>query len=196
MHQYIDRHEVAYARAHRLSPDNQLSSSKIIEFAMMLQPFIQDKLLKRIDGGRPPRSLWEAYHQALDLERKNQITKRYETAAQVSQISDCTLEENIEEIDAMELHPRNNNKRVFHGNNRINRNFGPVGRGSFCRGGQNVSQDRRQNRNFCSQYQDGPKPTKWDATFQAYDIDSKSLLEALKKLAAYNTLKYNETETN
>ena len=32
--------------------------------------------------------------------------------------------------------------------------------------------------------------------FQAYDTDSKSLLEALKKLAAYNTLKYNGPETN
>ena len=32
--------------------------------------------------------------------------------------------------------------------------------------------------------------------FQAYDIDSKSLLEALKKLAAYNTLKQNGLETN
>ena len=42
MRQYIVRHEVAHARAHRLSPDNQLSSSKIIEFAMTLQPNIQD----------------------------------------------------------------------------------------------------------------------------------------------------------
>ena len=40
------------------------------------------------------------------------------------------------------------------------------------------------------------KPTKWDTTFQAYNRDSKSLLEALKKLAAYNTLKYNGPETN
>ena len=62
MHQYIMRHEVAHARAHRLSPDDQLSSSEIIEFAMTLQPIIQDKLLKRIDGDRPPRSLREAYH--------------------------------------------------------------------------------------------------------------------------------------
>ena len=36
MRQYIMRHEVAYARTHRLSPDNQLSSSKIIEFTMTL----------------------------------------------------------------------------------------------------------------------------------------------------------------
>ena len=112
MHQYIMRHEVAHARAHRLSPDDQLSSSEIIEFVMTLQPIIQDKLLKRIDGNRPPRSLREAYHQALDLERKNQITKRYETTVQVSQISDCMLEENIDEIDAMGLHPRDNTKRV------------------------------------------------------------------------------------
>ena len=79
MPQYIMRHEVAHARAHRLSPDDQLSSSEIIEFTMTLQPIIQDKLLKRIDGDRPPRSLREAYHQVLDLERKNQITKRSET---------------------------------------------------------------------------------------------------------------------
>ena len=127
----------------------------------------------------------EAYHQALDLERKNQIMKRYETTVQVSQIPDCTLEEDIEEIDAMELHPRDNTKRVFHGNNRGNRNFGLVGRGSFGRGSQNGSQDRRQNfegnprgigrgvynqnqnKYFCSQYQDGAKPTKWDAMYQA-----------------------------
>ena len=214
MCQYIMRHEIAHARAHRLSPDNQCSSSKIIEFAMTLQPIIQDKLLKRIDGDRPPRSLREAYHQALDLERKNQIMKRYETTVPVSQISDCTLEEDIEEIGAMELCPRDNTKRVFHGNNRGNRNFGLVGRGSFGRGNRNSSQDRRQNfegnprgigrgvynqnqnKNFCSQYQDGAKPIKWDAMFQAYDIDSKSLLEALKKLAAYNTLKYNGPKTN
>ena len=34
MHQYIVRHEVAHTRAHRISPDDQISSSKIIEFAM------------------------------------------------------------------------------------------------------------------------------------------------------------------
>ena len=49
--------EVAHARAHRLSPDDQLSSSEIIAFTTTLQPFIQDKLLKRIDGDRPSRSL-------------------------------------------------------------------------------------------------------------------------------------------
>ena len=59
MHQYIMRHAVAHARAHRLSPDDQLSCSEIIEFTMTLQPIIQDKLLKRIDGDRPPRSLRE-----------------------------------------------------------------------------------------------------------------------------------------
>ena len=48
IHQYIIRHEVAHARTHRLSPDDQLSSSEIIEFAMTLQPVIQDKLLKKL----------------------------------------------------------------------------------------------------------------------------------------------------
>ena len=105
-------------------------------------------------------------------------------------------------------------QRVFYGNDRGNRNFGLVGRGSYGRGSRNGSQDRRQNfegnprgigrgvynqnqkKNFHSQYQDEVKPTRWDATFQVHDIDSKSLLEALKKLTAYNTLKHNGPETN
>ena len=95
MCQYIMRHEVAHARAHRLSPDDQLSFSEIIEYTMTLQPIIQDKLLKRIDGDRSPRSLREAYHQALGLERKNQIMRRYKTTVQVSQISDCMLEKTL-----------------------------------------------------------------------------------------------------
>ena len=70
------RHEVAHIRAHRISPDDQISSSEIIEFAMTLQPIIQDKLLKKIDDDRPPRSLREAYHQALDLERKKSNHKK------------------------------------------------------------------------------------------------------------------------
>ena len=71
MHQYIMRHEEAHARAHRLSPNDQLSQAEIIEFAMTVQPVIQDKLLKRIDGDRPPRSLRDAFHQALAFEHKN-----------------------------------------------------------------------------------------------------------------------------
>ena len=51
----------------------------------------------------------------------------------------------MEEIDAMELCPKDNTKKIFHGNDRGNRNFGLIGRGSFGRGGQNGSQDRRQN---------------------------------------------------
>ena len=90
MHQYIVRHEMAHLRAHKLTADEQCSTSEIIEFAINLQPFVQDKLLKKIDGNRPPRSLHEAYDQALDLECKNQNTRKYETSAQVSQIADCS----------------------------------------------------------------------------------------------------------
>ena len=104
---------------------------------MTLQPFIQDKLLKRIDGDRPPRSLQEAYHQALDLERKNQIMKRYEMPTHISQISDSTFGEDMEEIDAMELCPRDNTKKIFHGNDKGNRNFDPIGRDSLGTRGQN-----------------------------------------------------------
>ena len=46
IHQYIVRHEVAHARAHKILAEDQFSSSEIIEFAMTLQPFIQDKLFK------------------------------------------------------------------------------------------------------------------------------------------------------
>ena len=53
-----------------------------------------------------------------------------------------------------------------------------------------------QNKNYHSQHQDWSKPAKWDATFQAYNIDIKGLLEALKKLAAYVTLKSNGPKTN
>ena len=179
---------------------------------MTLQPVIQYKLLKRIDGDRPPRSLQEAYHQALDLERKNQTMKRYDMSTHISQISDCTFGENMKEIDAIKLHPRDNTKKIFHSNDTGNRNFGTIGRGSFGRGGQSISQDRRQNlennpkgrgsynqgqnRTFCSKYQDGSKPAKWDTMFQAYDINGKSLLEVLKKLAAYDILKQNGPEMN
>ena len=42
MLQYIVRHEVAHLRAHRLTADEQCSTSEIIEFAINLQPFVQD----------------------------------------------------------------------------------------------------------------------------------------------------------
>ena len=74
---YIVHHEVAHIRAHQLSADEQQGFSKIMEFAMTLQPVIQNKLLKKIDGEQPPRTLREAYEQALDIEKKNQITKWY-----------------------------------------------------------------------------------------------------------------------
>ena len=91
MCQYLVRHKVAHLRAHRLTADEQCSTSEIIEFAINLQPFIQNKLLKKIDGNRPPRSLREAYDQALDLECKNQITRRYEMSTQAHQIAECSL---------------------------------------------------------------------------------------------------------
>ena len=92
MCQYIVRHKVA----HRLTTDEQCSTSEIIEFAINLQPFVQDKLLKKIDGNRSPRSPREAYDQALDLECKNQITKRYEMSTQAHQIAECSIEGEFE----------------------------------------------------------------------------------------------------
>ena len=100
---------MAHLREHRLTADEQCSTSEIIEFAINLQPFVQYKLLKKIDGNRPLRSLREAYDQALDLECKNQITKRYEMSIQAHQIAECSIEGEFDGVEAMELHPHREN---------------------------------------------------------------------------------------
>ena len=110
MWQNIVRHKVAHLRAHNLTADEQCSISEIMEFAMKLQPYIQDKLLRKIDGNRLPRNLHEAYDQAVDVECKNQITSRYGMSAQISQISEYDKDEGYEGIEVMELHPRDGNK--------------------------------------------------------------------------------------
>ena len=110
MWQYIVTHEVAHLRAHKLTADEQCSISEIMEFAMKLQPYIQDNLLRKIDGNRPPRNLHGAYDQVVDIECKNQITSRYATSAQTSQISEYDKDEEYEEIEVMELCPRDGNK--------------------------------------------------------------------------------------
>ena len=138
MCQYIVRHEVAHLRAHKLTADEQCSTSEIIEFAINLQPFVQDKLLKKIDGDRPPRSLHEVYDQALNLEHKSQIMRRHEMSAQVSQIAECSPEEEYEGLEVMELCPHDgNNGSAPNKNNRIQRNFNQAGWGNFNREGCN-----------------------------------------------------------
>ena len=134
MCQYIVRHEVAHLRAHRLTVDEQCNTSEIIEFAINLQPFIQDKLLKKIDGNRSPRSLREAYDQALDLECKNQIMRRYEMSTQAHQIAECSLEEEHEGVEVVELHPHGENTGLtLNKNNRVLRNFNQSGSKNFKR---------------------------------------------------------------
>ena len=203
MWQYIVRHEVAHLRAHKLTADEQCSISEIMEFAMKLQPYIQDKLLKKIDGNRPPRNLLEAYDQAVDIEHKNQITSRYGTSAQISQISEYDKDEGYEGIEVMELCLRDGNKFTTNSVDGAQRNarFNPTNQGNFNKvtrpGGyvnrQNSGNNTQSNgrENFHLKYQDGPKPAKWDAQFQAYDIEGKAVLEALKKLMAFTILKEN-----
>ena len=209
MHQYIIRHEMAHLRAHKLTADEQCITSEIIEFAINLQPFIQDKLLKKIDGNRPPRNLREAYDQALDLECKNQITRRYEISTQAPKIADCSLEEEYG-VEAMELRPHDGNSRPApNKDNWAKRHFNQSGSGNLNREGCNGNYNRRPNfensnkgtgkganKNFHPRYQDGTKPTKWDAQFQAYGIHGKAVLEALKKLTAYTILRDNRPETD
>ena len=82
---------------------------------MELQPVIQNKLLNKIDDERPPRTLREAYKQALDIEKKNQITKQYKVPAQ---IIECTMDEECEDIEAMEFRLRENGNHSFSRGNR------------------------------------------------------------------------------
>ena len=140
MCQYIVRHEVTHLRAHRLTTDEQCSTSEIIEFAINLQPFIQEKLLKKIYGNGPPRGLREAYDQALDLECKNQIMRRYEMSTQAHQIAECGLEEEFKGVEVMELHPHGENTgSTLNKNNRVQRNFNQISSGNFNRERQNDS---------------------------------------------------------
>ena len=210
MRQYIVRHKVAHLRAHRLTTDEQCSTSEIIKFAINLQLFVQDKLLKKINGNRPVRSLREAYDQALDLECKNQITKRYEMSTQAHQIAECSIEGEFKGVEVIELHPcRENIRPTSNNNNRVQKNFNQANSGSFNRERRNDGYNqrppfensnrgigRRTNRNFHSQCQEDAKPTKWDAQFQAYGIDGRVVLEALKKLTAYTILQGNGPETD
>ena len=98
---------------------------------MKLQPYIQDKLLKKIDGNRLPRNLHEAYDQAVDIECKNQITSSYGTSAQISQISEYDKDEEYEGIEAMELHPRDGNKFTTNRVDGAQRSFNPTNQGNF-----------------------------------------------------------------
>ena len=220
MWQYIVRHEVAHLRAHKLTADEQCSISEIMEFAMKLQPYIQDKLLKKIDRNRLPRNLCKAYDQAVDIECKNQITSRYGTSAQISQISEYDSNEGYQGIEAMELHLRDGNKFTTNRVNGAQRSFNTTNQGNFNKVGRpggyvnrqnsgnntqsngrenftfhNTQSNGRENFTFHSKYQDGPKPAKWDAQFQAYDIEGKAVLEALKKTNAFTILKENGPET-
>ena len=54
--------------------------------------------------------LCEAYDQAVDIECKNQITSRYGTSTQISQISEYDKDEEYKGIEVMELCPRDGNK--------------------------------------------------------------------------------------
>ena len=145
MWQYIVRHEVAHLRAHKLTADKQCSMSEIMEFAMKLQPYIQDKLLKKIDGNRPPRNLCEAYDQAVDIEYKNQITSRYGMSAQISQISEYDSNEGYKEIEVMELCPRDGNKFTTNRMDGAQRNFNPTNQGNYNKVGRPGGHVNRRN---------------------------------------------------
>ena len=123
---------MAHLRAHRLTADEQCSTSEIIKFAINLQPFVQDKLLKKIDGNRSLRNIREAHDQALDLECRNQIMKRYEMSTQAHQIAECSIEGEFEGVEVMELRPhRENIEPTSNNNNRVQKNFNQLQQWKF-----------------------------------------------------------------
>ena len=145
MRQYIVRHEVAHLRAHKLTADEQCSISEIMEFAMKLQPYIQDKLLKKIDGNKLPRNLHEAYDQAVDIECKNQITSRYGMLAQISQISEFDKDKEYKGIEVMELCLRDRNKFTTNRANGAQRSFNPTNQENFNKARKPRGYVNRQN---------------------------------------------------
>ena len=93
----------------------------------------------------------------------------------------------------MELCLRDGNKFTTNRVDGAQRSFNPTNQGNFNKvrrpgssvnrqnSGNNTQSNRRENfKSFHLKYQDGPKPAKWDAQFQAYDIEGKAVLEALK----------------
>ena len=60
LRRYMVQQKVAHIRAYKLSTDEQQGFSEIMEFAMMLQPVIHNKLLNKIDENRPHRILRKA----------------------------------------------------------------------------------------------------------------------------------------
>ena len=103
---------------------------------MKLQPYIQDKLLKKIDGNRLPRNLHEADDQVVDIECKNQITSRYGMSAQISQISEYDKDKGYEGIEVMKLSLRDGNKFTTNRVDRAQRSFNPTNQGNFNKVGR------------------------------------------------------------
>ena len=108
----------------------------------------------------------------------------------------------------MELHLRDGNKFTTNRMDGAQRSFNQMNQENFNKvrrprgyvnkqnSGNNAQSNRRENfKSFHLKYQDGPKPAKWDAQFQAYDIEGKAVLEALMKLMAFTILKENGPET-
>ena len=113
-----------------------------MEFAMTLQPVIQTKLLNKINYERPPRTLREAYKQALDIEKKIQITKCYKVPAQ---IMESTMDEECEDTEAVEFRLRKNGNHSFsRGNRGQQTNFRGQGRDNFGHGSRTEYTTQRQ----------------------------------------------------
>ena len=112
----------------------------------------------------------------MDIECKNQITSRYGTSAQISQISEYDKDKEYEGIEVMELCLRDGNKFTTNRVDGAQGSFNPTNRGNFNKArrprgyvnrqnsGNNAQSNGRENfKSFRLKYQDGLKPAKWDA---------------------------------
>ena len=87
--------------------------------------------------------LSEKLTKTLDIEKKNQIMKWYEVPAQ---IMECTMDEECEDIKAMELRPRENRNHNFNRGNRGQKtNLRGQGRENFGHGSMAEYTTQRQN---------------------------------------------------
>ena len=74
-HLYAARYEFVHNRAHNIQPEEQTQVSELIHYTSTLLPYLQRKLLKKLNSFHQPKSLREAMDVTMDIEVEHQITQ-------------------------------------------------------------------------------------------------------------------------
>ena len=74
-HLYAARYEFVHNRAHNIQPEEQTQISELIHYMSTLLPYLQRKLLKKLNSFHWPKSLREAMDVTMDIEVEHQITQ-------------------------------------------------------------------------------------------------------------------------